>query len=66
MNSSSGAGDGDGGGDGDGRGSGSGAGHVKVPHGRGLPKGPTHSDNGTMKESVIFLQELSPDAKKVR
>ena len=40
--------------------------HVKVPHGRGLPKGPTHSDNGKMNESVIFVQELSPEAKKVR
>ena len=40
--------------------------HVKVPHGRGLPIGPTHSDKGKMNESVIFVQELSPEAKKVR
>ena len=39
---------------------------MNVPHGRGLPKGPTHSDNGTTKESVIFVHVLSPDAKKVR
>ena len=70
---------GGGGGGGDGGGGGGGGGvvvgggkgthalpHVKVPQGRGLPKGPTHSDNGTMNESVIFVQELSPEAKKVR
>ena len=62
---------GGGGGGGGGVGGGGGKGthalpHVKVPQGRGLPKGPTHSDNGTMNESVIFVQELSPEAKKVR
>ena len=71
---------GGGGGGGDGGGGGGGGGgvvvgggkgthalpHVKVPQGRGLPKGPTHSDNGTMNESVMLVQELSPEAKKVR
>ena len=72
--SGGGGGGGDGGGGGGGGGGVGGGGgkgshalpHVKVPQGRGLPKGPTHSDNGTMNESVIFVQELSPEAKKVR